>query len=221
MDCVPERIECFDNSNLSGTNPVSAMVVFIKGNPYKAGYRRYALRTVASPDDYASMYEVLSRRYAKINPANPAPDLLLVDGGRGQVRVAVDVLDQLGLGGQFTVAGIAKRDARKGETEDKIYLPDRVNPINLGSDGRLRLLLEQIRDEAHRCAVTYQRKRRTRSTIRSRMDRIKGVGPKRSALLLRHFGSIKNIRAATADELSELPGITFDLAAAIKTELSR
>jgi excinuclease ABC subunit C len=221
MDCVPERIECFDNSNLSGTNPVSAMVVFINGNPYKAGYRRYALRTVASPDDYASMYEVLSRRYAKINPANPAPDLLLVDGGRGQVRVAVDVLDQLGLGGQFTVAGIAKRDARKGETEDKIYLPDRVNPINLGSDGRLRLLLEQIRDEAHRCAVTYQRKRRTRSTIRSRMDRIKGVGPKRSALLLRHFGSIKNIRAATADELSELPGITFDLAAAIKTELSR
>ena len=163
MDRTPARIECFDNSNLAGTNPVSAMVVFVNGRPHKAGYRRYTIRTVSSPDDYASMAEVLSRRYAKIGPVNPEPDLLLVDGGKGQVNIAVAVLDQLGATGRFAIAGIAKKDAEKGESQDKIYLPNRANPVNLGSDGRLLLLLQQIRDEAHRFAVAFQRKRRTRN----------------------------------------------------------
>ncbi|MBC2741962.1 MAG: excinuclease ABC subunit UvrC [Desulfosarcina sp.] len=220
MNRIPGRIECFDNSSLAGTNPVSAMVVFINGHPHKAGYRRYAIRTVTSPDDYASMAEVLSRRYGKISPANPEPDLLLVDGGKGQVNIAVAVLDQLGLAGRFAIAGIAKKDAEKEETEDKIYLPNRANPVNLGSDGRLLLLLQQIRDEAHRFAVTFQRKQRTRTMVNSALDRVGGVGPKRKAMLMKHFGSIKNVRAATVDELSELPGINSSLAKAIKHALS-
>jgi excinuclease ABC subunit C len=220
MDRKPLRIECFDNSNLAGTNPVSAMVVFVNGRPHKAGYRRYAIRTVASPDDYASMSEVLARRYGKIGPANPEPDLLLVDGGKGQVNIAMAVLAQLGLSGRFAVAGIAKKDAEKKETADKIYLPNRSNPVGLGSDGRLLLMLQQIRDEAHRFAITFQRKQRTRATVRSALDAVPGVGPKRKATLLKHFGSIKKIRAATVHKLSELPGINKNLAEAIKRSLS-
>ena len=220
MNRLPERIECFDNSNLAGTNPVSAMVVFVNGRPHKAGYRRFAIRTVSSPDDYASMAEVLSRRYAKIDPVNPEPDLLLVDGGKGQVNIAVAVLDQLGLTGRFAIAGIAKKDAEKKETEDKIYLPNRVNPVNLGSDGRLLLLIEQIRDEAHRFAIAFQRKQRARSMIESSLDGVAGVGSKRKAMLMKHFGSIKRIRAASVEELSELPGINTALAEAIKQALA-
>ena len=163
--------------------------------------------------------EVLSRRYAKIGPTNPEPDLLLVDGGKGQVSIAVAVMDQLGLTGRFTIAGIAKKDAEKKETEDKIYLPNRANPVKLGSDGRLLLMLEQIRDEAHRFAVTFQRKQRTRTMVKSALDAVDGVGPKRKTMLMKHFASIKKIRAATVDELSELPGINKSLAEAIKQAL--
>jgi len=220
MDRIPARIECFDNSNLAGTNPVSAMVVFVAGRPHKAGYRRYITLTVSSPDDYASMAEVLSRRYGKIGPSNPEPDLLLVDGGKGQVNIAVAVMDQLGLTGRFAIAGIAKKDVEKEETEDKIYLPNRANPVNLGGDGRLLLLLQQIRDEAHRFAVTFQRKQRDRKMVTSALDCVAGVGPKRKRLLMKHFGSLKKIRAATEDELSRLPGINKSLARAIKQALA-
>ena len=220
MDHIPARMECFDNSNLAGTNPVSAMVVFVNGRPHKAGYRRYTIRTVSSPDDYASMAEVLFRRYAKIGPDNPEPDLLLVDGGKGQVSIAVAVVDQLGLTGRFAIAGIAKKDAEKKETEDKIYLPNRANPVNMGSDGRLLLLLQQIRDEAHRFAVTFQRKQRNRTMVESALDCVAGVGPKRKTMLMKHFGSIQKVRAATVDELSELPGINKSLAEAIKQALA-
>lgn len=220
MDRLPKRIECFDNSNLAGTNPVSAMVVFVNGRPHKSGYRRYAIRTVSSPDDYASMAEVLSRRYAKISPANPEPDLLLVDGGKGQVSIAAAVLARLGLTGRFYLAGIAKMNVLKREREDKIYLPKQVNPVNLGSDGRLLLLLQQIRDEAHRAAVTYQRKQRLRMAVKSVLDQVDGVGPKRKAMLMKHFGSLKKIRAATIDEISGLPGINENMAEAIKRSLS-
>jgi excinuclease ABC subunit C len=179
MDRTPTRIECFDNSNLAGTNPVSAMVVFVDGRPLKAAYRRFNIRTVSSPDDYASMAEVLSRRYGKISQSNPEPDLLLVDGGKGQVNIAVAVINQLGLAGRFAIAGIAKKDSEKEETEDKIYLPNRANPVNLGADGRLLLMLQQIRDEAHRFAVTFQRKQRARTMVTSALDEVSGVGPKR------------------------------------------
>ncbi|PIE67671.1 MAG: excinuclease ABC subunit C [Deltaproteobacteria bacterium] len=220
LDRPPERIECFDNSNLAGTNPVSAMAVFVNGRPEKSQYRRYAIRSVTSPDDYASMNEVLNRRYGKNSSNSPFPDLLLVDGGKGQLNIAVAVLNRLGMADRFAVAGIAKKDAERGEDQDKIYLPNRANPVNLGSDGRLLLLLQQIRDEAHRFAITYQRKRRIRKTVKSELDRIDGVGPKRRATLMKHFGSIKKIRAATVDELSELPGINLSLAEAIRKALN-
>lgn len=220
MDRLPDRIECFDNSNLAGTNPVAAMVVFEGGRPHKSGYRRFSIRSVAAPDDYATMAEVLTRRYRKINAANPQPDLLLVDGGKGQLGIAVSVLKDLGLTGRFSVAGIAKKDRERGEIEDKIYLPNRANPVNLGRDGRLLLLLQQIRDEAHRFAITFQRKQRGRAMVGSALDRVAGVGPKRKALLLKRFGGIKQIRAATVEELSELPGITSSLATAIKQALA-
>ncbi|MCB2146184.1 MAG: excinuclease ABC subunit UvrC [Deltaproteobacteria bacterium] len=220
LDRLPARIECFDNSNLAGTNPVSAMVVFVNGRPHKAGYRHYTIRTVSSPDDYASMAEVLFRRYGKLGPSNPEPDLLLVDGGKGQLNIAVAVMDQLGLTGRFAIAGIAKKDVEKEEIEDKIYLPNRTNPINLGADGRLLLLLQQIRDEAHRFAVTFQRKQRNRKMMKSSLDGVAGVGPKRKRLLMKHFGSLKKIRAATVDELSGLPGINATMAEAIKQALT-
>lgn len=219
MDRLPSRIECFDNSNLGGTNPVSAMVVFVDGRPYKAGYRRYTIQSVQGPDDYASMAEVLTRRYGKINDANPAPDLLLVDGGKGQLGIAVAVITKLGLAGRFQLAGIAKKDDAKGETEDKIYLPGRANPVNMGYDGRLLLLLQQVRDEAHRFAITFQRKRRNRGMVRSALDKVPGVGPRRKAMLMRNFGSIKKIRAATVEDLCELPGINLSIAEAIKKAL--
>ena len=220
MDHLPQRIECFDNSNLAGTHPVSAMVVFMGGRPHKSAYRRFSIRTVIAPDDYASMAEVLTRRYKKINATTPLPDLLLVDGGKGQLNIAISVLSELGLDGQFSVAGIAKKDTQRGETEDKIYLPNRANPVSLGRDGRLLLLLQQIRDEAHRYAITFQRKQRNRAMVGSALDRIAGVGPKRKALLFKHFGGIQKIRAATVEELSELPGINLSLAKAIKQSLA-
>ena len=220
MDRLPTRIECFDNSNLSGSNPVSAMVTFVDGRPHKAGYRRYTLRSLAGSDDYASMAEVLSRRYGKVGAEDPLPDLMLVDGGKGQLNIAVAILERLGLSHAFMVAGIAKKDVRKGEAEDKIYLPNRANPVNFGRDGRLLLLLQQIRDEAHRFAIGFQRKRRGRVMIHSALDDIPGVGPRRKALLMKHFGSIKKIRAATESELSRLPGISSATASAIKKGLA-
>jgi excinuclease ABC subunit C len=191
MDRLPKRIECFDNSNLSGTNPVSAMVVFIDGRPYKAGYRKYAIQSVHSPDDYASMAEVLTRRYKKIDDRNPQPDLLLVDGGKGQVNIAISVLEKIGVNGRFTVAGIAKKDEKKQETDDKIYLPKRANPVNFGFDGRLLLMLQQIRDEAHRFAITYQRKRRTKKTVQSVLDRVPGGRTETKSCLAETFREYK------------------------------
>ena len=219
LDRPPMRIECFDNSNLAGTNPVSGMAVFVRGRPHKPDYRRYVIHSVSSPDDYASMTEVLERRYGKNSSKLPEPDLLLVDGGKGQLNVAVTVLIKLGLVDHFAVAGIAKKDPDRGEHHDKIYLPNRANPVNLGKDGRLLLLLQHIRDEAHRFAVAYQRNRRTRRTLTSELDRINGVGPKRKAVLMKHFGSLKKIRAATVDEISALPGISRLLAQAIVNAL--
>lgn len=220
MSRLPRRIECFDNSNLGGSHPVSAMAVFVNGRPHKAGYRRFAIRTVSGPDDYASMAEVLARRYARIGPRDPAPDLLMVDGGRGQLSIALAVLERMGLAGRFTVVGIAKNDDRRPATGDKIYLPNRTNPVNMGRDGRLLLLLQQIRDEAHRFAVAYHRKQRKRKTMTSALESVRGIGVKRRAVLLKYFGSLKQLRAATIEEISGLPGITPSMAEAIKHVLA-
>jgi excinuclease ABC subunit C len=219
MQQMPHRIECIDISNLQGAEPVAAMVVFEKGKPKKSLYRKYRIRTVQAPDDYAAMAEVLRRRFGKGKASEPFPELLMVDGGKGQLNIAVNVLCELHLNGRFDVIGIAKKDEKRGETEDKIYGPGRVNAINFGRNGELLLFLQRIRDEAHRVAVTFHRQRRNKRTLHSSLDTIPGVGKKRKTLLLKHFGSIKNIRAATFDELNALPGITHSVAASVKSYL--
>jgi len=208
----PQRIECFDNSHLSGTNPVSAMVVFEKGKALKSAFRKYKIRTVSEPDDYAYMAEVLKRRYGKGENSQPYPDLLMVDGGKGQLHIAVEVLRELGILGQFDLMGIAKKDESLGETEDKIYLPGRANPVSFSRDADLLFFLQRIRDEAHRFVITFHRKRRGKTAVISVLDSIPGVGKERKKALLKHFGSIKKIRDASPEELGNVPGISQHIA---------
>lgn len=219
LDRIPERIECFDNSTLQGESPVAGMVVFSGGRPDPSAYRKFILRTMAGPDDYAAMAEVLGRRYGKTEGADPFPDLLMVDGGKGQLRVATTILEELGLDGRFPVLGIAKADEKAGETADKIYRPGRANPIHFGREGDLLLFLQRVRDEAHRFAIAFHRNRRKRRSLTSALDEVPGVGPRRKRTLLRHFGGVKKIRAATLEELRAAPGISEALAEAIRAAL--
>ncbi len=216
---LPRRIECFDNSNISGTHPVAAMVVFENGRACKSHYRKYRIQSVAGPDDYACMHEVLRRRLEKATAAMPIPDLLIVDGGRGQLNIALAVMRDLKLDGRFDLIGIAKKDAKRGEVRDKIYKPARANPVSFGREQELLLFLQRIRDEAHRFAIAYHRRRRSRSSLHSVLDNIAGVGPKRKAVLLRHFGSLEKIRAAAVEEIAGLPGFNRKVAESIQKAL--
>ena len=220
MDRIPSRIECFDNSSISGKDAVSCMVVFEKGKPNKSLYRKYKLQTAIAKDDYACMAEVLYRRYGKDKTSKPYPDILMVDGGKGQLNIAFSILTSLKLEKKIQLISIAKRNDKKGETQDKIYKPGQANPVNLGREGDLILFLERIRDEAHRFAISFHRKRRIKTLMHSSLDSIQGVGEKRKLILLKHFKSIKKIRAATLEELSALPGISHNLAKTIKNGLS-
>jgi excinuclease ABC subunit C len=212
MDQVPDRIECFDNSHLAGQDPVSSMVVFTRGRPDKNAYRRYILRDMDRPDDYAGMTQVLTRRFLKTEQEMDFPDLLVVDGGKGQLGMAVAVLKELNLDGRFAVAGLAKKDEAKGEDMDKIYVPGRSNPLNAASFKQGLFLLQQVRDEAHRFAITFQRRRREKRGRLSVLDAIPGVGPKRKKQLLIRFNGLKNLKNASMDDLTALPGITEKLA---------
>ncbi len=216
----PERIECFDNSNISGTEPVAGMVVFEKGKALKSAYRKYRIKTVSEHDDYAYMSEVLQRRFGRGEAARPYPDLLMVDGGKGQLNIAVSVINDLELLGELEIIGIAKKDDKKGETRDKIFKPGRVNPFNFGREGDLLLFLQRIRDEAHRFAIAYHRKRRRKTSTQSILDTIPGIGKKRKATLLRNYKSLAKIRAASLEEISALPGISRHLAEQIHRTLS-
>ncbi len=216
MNRTPEYIECFDNSNISGTNPVAGMVVFENGKPSKSMFRRYKIRTVTEHNDYAYMTEALKRRYSKGEKSEPFPDLLMVDGGRGQLNIAVSVIKELNLAGRFEIIGIAKKDETKGETEDKIYKPGRANAVNFGREKDLLFFLQRIRDEAHRYAVSFHRSRRRASSMNSVLDTVPGIGKKRKQALLKHFGSIRNIREATLEEICTLPGMNSKAAEAVK-----
>ena len=216
---LPRRIECFDNSTLMGSDPVAGMVVFVDGKPEKSAYRKFLIQTVATPDDYASMAEVLKRRFGREDPGAP-PDLVMLDGGRGQLGIAVAALRELGLTDAFDLIGIAKKDERRGETQDKVYIPNRVNPVGFGREGDLRLFLQRVRDEAHRFAITFHRRRRRKSSLTSALDGIRGIGPARKAALVKHFGSIEAIRAARLEELIALPGFNRQLAETMKEQLS-
>jgi excinuclease ABC subunit C len=217
---LPRRIECFDNSHLMGSWPVSAMVVFVDGKAEKSAYRRYKLRPRPEPNDYAQMAEVMERRYGKGEGGDPLPDLLLIDGGKGQLGVVLAALKTLGLQSRVSVAAIAKKDEAKRETQDKIFIPGRQNPIVFGRDSDLLLFLERIRDEAHRFVIRYHRQRRNTKSLHSVLDEVSGVGPKRKALLMKHFGGIKKIRAATPEEIGALPGINASLARQIWIQMN-
>jgi excinuclease ABC subunit C len=221
MERLPKRIECFDNSHLFGRASVSGMVVFEKGRPKKESYRTYRLKTAGMHDDYAAMAEVLGRRYGNSEGRDPLPDLLVVDGGKGQLNIAGDIINMLGLNDTFGIIGIAKRDEKKGEVRDKIYQMGRANPVSFGRDLDGLLLLQQIRDEAHRFALQYHRKLRGKQAMRSALDDIYGVGPKKKAMLLKHFGSVESVRVADLDVLAALPGMNRRVAQAVKAGLGK
>jgi excinuclease ABC subunit C len=221
---LPHRIECFDNSNISGTEAVASMVVFEKGRAKKSAYRQFKIKTVDKNDDYAYMAEVLNRRLKNLNAqqrSEPFPDLLMVDGGKGQLNIALAVIKELALEGQFQIIAIAKKDEKKGEIRDKIFIPRRINPLVFGKDSDLLLFLQRIRDEAHRFAITFHRKRRIKTSLQSELDAIPGIGRKRKAILLKHFKSTKKIREANINELNSLPGISRSTAEAVHRYFSR
>jgi excinuclease ABC subunit C len=230
LESAPARIECYDISTLQGQATVGSMVVFVKGVPHKSDYRRFRIRSVDGIDDYASMKEMLRRRLCHATeppPPDPGkklsgkkddaswrllPDLLVVDGGRGQLNAALEVLDEFGLRDQVPAVGLAKQ-------EEEIYLPDRSEPLRLPRTSEGLYLMQRIRDEAHRFAITHHRQVREKQTIISQLDDIPGIGPKRRSALLRQFGSIDAIREASVDDLAAVPGMSRKAAEQVKVGL--
>jgi excinuclease ABC subunit C len=194
-------MECFDISNIQGTDPVASMVVFVDGKPRKSEYRKFKIRSVAGPDDFASMREVVRRRLSRLQEEQqPLPDLIVIDGGKGQLSSAVEVLRDLDLQGQ-PVIGLAKK-------LEEIYVPGRSDPEILPKASTSLRLLQRIRDEAHRFAVSYHRSLRSKRTLQTELDLIKGIGKKRAGELLEAFGSVQGVRFATVDQLADIVGTT-------------
>lgn len=212
---TPTRIEAFDNSNIQGSDPVSAMVVFIDGRPAKNEYRKYKIKTVVGPDDYASMREVIYRRYSRVlKEGLPFPDLVVIDGGKGQVDAAREVLEnQLGL--DIPIAGLAKNDKHK--TSELLFGPE-LAVVPLARNSPEFFLLQRVQDEVHRFAITFHRQLRSKNSFASKLDHIEGLGPKRKKMLLKEFKSLKNIQAATIEDIHQL-GIPVKVAEAVKATL--
>ncbi len=216
LEGMPRRIECFDISNLQGTNPVASMVVFEDGKPKKSDYRRFKIKTVEGPNDFAMMQEAVGRRFKRASREDVTedwrkmPDLVIVDGGKGQLSAALETLRELNV--DAPIVGLAKEN-------EEIFMPGRRDPIILPRDAQALFLVQRIRDEAHRFAVTFHRQRRTKTEFRSALDELSGVGPHRKKALLKSFGSLKRIREASIDELCGVEGIGPALAQHIKTEL--
>ena len=221
----PKRIECFDISNIQGRLAVGSLVVFDEGEPDKSRYRRFRIKTVDGADDFAMMYEVLTRRYTRALANKDLPDLLMVDGGKGQLGVAVQVFKELAID-QVDLIGLAKMRTERdpfGEevtrSAERVFVPGRKNPILLKQNSSALFLLQRVRDEAHRFAISYHRQLRAKERLSSSLDTIPGIGPSRRKALLRHFGSVKRVRAASREELAAVPGITPALAEAIVRHL--
>lgn len=245
---IPRRIECYDNSNIQGTSPVSSMVVFIDGKPATNQYRKFKVRTVEGADDFATMQEVLRRRFARHGRGAPGaaggaateehggaeaqrseggppaggeapragdawdlPDLVIIDGGKGQLGAAVQVMRELGVY-QIPAVGLAKRF-------EELYVPDEDEPVVLPRNSEALYLVQRIRDEAHRFAITYHRQVRAKSSIQSALDTIPGIGPKRKKALLKKFGSVKQVREADVEDVAATVGFTRALAEKVKAEL--
>jgi excinuclease ABC subunit C len=217
---LPGRIECYDVSNFQGSETVASMVVFEDGKPRTGEYRRFRVRTVEGPNDVASHREVLRRRFRAARPGDEGsaeerrwamPDLVLIDGGKPQVGAAKGVLDELGLH-ELPLAGIAKE-------REELVLPDQAEPVVLPTTSQALYLVQRIRDEAHRFAITYHRDLRRKASVRSKFDDLPGIGPRRRGALLRVFGSIKRVREAPVEQVAAVPGIGPALAARIKAAL--
>lgn len=205
----PRRIECFDISTISGAEPVAAMVTFTDGEKDSRRYRKYKMRTVETSDDYGAMYEVLLRRFKRAEEEEDLPDLLLVDGGKGHLNVALKVLKELNIISVDAIA-LAKERGRhdKGITQEQVFLPNVKDPILLKKHSPILFLLQRIRDEAHRTALAFHRKRRGKSLFAGVLDTLPGIGPIKKKRLLRHFGSVKNILAASKENLQQVPGLS-------------
>ena len=212
---TPVRIESFDNSNIMGTSPVSAMVVFVNGKPSKKDYRKYKIKTVVGPDDYASMREVIRRRYSRVmRDGLTPPDLIVIDGGQGQVNIAKQVIqEELGL--DIPIAGLQKND--KHQTHELLF-GDPLQVIELSRTSQEFFLLQRIQDEVHRFAITFHRQLRSKNSFSSQLDGIEGLGPKRKQLLMKHFKSLTKIKEATVDEIVTV-GIPGAVAEAVQEKL--
>ena len=212
---TPVRIESFDNSNIMGTSPVSAMVVFVNGKPSKKDYRKYKIKTVVGPDDYASMREVIRRRYSRVmRDGLTPPDLIVIDGGQGQVNIAKQVIqEELGL--DIPIAGLQKND--KHQTHELLF-GDPLQVIELSRTSQEFFLLQRIQDEVHRFAITFHRQLRSKNSFSSQLDGIEGLGPKRKQLLMKHFKSLTKIKEATVDEIVTV-GIPGAVAEAVQAKL--
>jgi excinuclease ABC subunit C len=224
---APKRIECFDISNFQGRLAVGSMVAFDEGRPDTSGYRRFRIRTVEGADDFRMMYEVLQRRFHRAKETGEYPDLLVVDGGMGQLNVALEVLRELDVGAVDAV-GLAKmrvvrapRDSAVERSEERVFLPGRRNPVVLRRNSNALFLLQRLRDEAHRFAITYHRNLRGKERLRSALDAIPGVGVERRRRLLRAFGSVRRLREASVEDLAGVPGISRSLAEGIRAALDR
>jgi len=227
LNALPTRIECFDISNTQGTNSVASMVVFVNGIPRKSDYRKFNIKTVEGPNDFESMREALTRRFRryfdakaaehqpgqKIDPSfSMLPDLLIIDGGKGQLGIAIEVLQGFELFGQVPVCGLAKQ-------QEEIFLPGHPDSILLPRQSQGLYLVQRVRDEAHRFAITAHRAKRAKTGIASQLDEIPGVGPARRKALLKQFGSLEGIRTASVEEIATVPGVPHDVAIAIKEHL--
>lgn len=218
---LPHRIECYDISHIQGTNTVASMSVFQDGKPLSRDYRRFKIKTHDGNDDFASMREVLTRRFKRLKNAKEGgeesasfaavPDLVLIDGGKGQLSSAVEAMLHLGLQ-DIQLASIAKR-------EEEIFLPELAEPVIMPRNSQALFLLQRARDEAHRFAITFHRNLRGKSSVKSALDLVPGIGPKRRKVLIKTFGSVKGIREASEDDLAAAPGMTKKLAIQIKEHL--
>ena len=198
----PRHIECFDNSNIQGTNPVSACVVFKDGKPSKKDYRHFTIKTVEGPNDFASMEEVVYRRYKRLLEENePLPQLIIIDGGKGQLSSALKSLDQLGLRGKIAIIGIAKR-------LEELFYPEDPVPLYLDKKSETLKTIQQLRNEAHRFGITHHRDKRSKTALQTSIETIPGIGEKTMITLLKHFKSVKRIKEATEKQISEVIGVS-------------
>lgn len=199
---MPKHIECFDNSNIQGSNPVASMVCFIDGKPSKNDYRKFNIKTVTGPDDFSSMKEIVYRRYYRlVKESQTLPQLIIIDGGKGQLNAATEALKSLNIYGQIPIIGIAKK-------LEEIYTPDDPVPLHIGKKSESLKLIQRIRDEAHRFAISFHRNKRSKSSLMSSLDEIGGIGHKTRTKLLDHFKSVNRIKEATLDEIMEVIGVS-------------